>query len=291
MNMKRNLPLIKCVLGVMFFLAFLAPSCKKQDFGTLPQKAYFLSNPARGSYRITASNQVFKIPVGLTTPSSDKTTAINISVSSPTGAQAGTHYTLASNTINFAAGKVVDSIEVRAVLAQYQAGRKDTLVLTIADPGGSPNLRNTYRLAISGPCFEGDVNLNAFLGDYRNTREDWDGSPYGPYRTTVTAVSQLTPTTGTITVSNIFDFGWNPITFTLDWTNPANRVITLADQHNIAPASTLGIGASGTVSVRQLPGGPLGTFSICNETINLRMQIGTNATTWYNGVYAVNLAR
>jgi hypothetical protein len=263
--------------------------CKKNEIVVPPQNAFFVTNPATGAYRITAAGQVFKIPVGLTSVS-DKDRTISFTVTSPTGATLNNQYTLASNTVTIPAGKAVDSIEVRAAFAQYQAGRKDTLIFTLNTTDVSPNIRSSYRLAISGPCFEGDVNLVALRGAYRNTREDFGGA-YGPYTTTITGSTQTSATTGTITVANIYDSGWNPITFTLNWTDPNNRTVTLAQQSGIGDAGTVNPTYAGQdISVRPFAG-QVGTFSMCNQTITIRMQVGVTGLGWFGTLYTVNMAR
>jgi hypothetical protein len=209
----------------------------------------------------------------------------------------GTHYTLSSNTVTFTKGKIVDTITVTAVHSQYLAGRKDTLVFSISDPANtSTGLRNTFRLNIAGPCFEGDVDLNKLLGAYPNTSEVWGNSPWGPYRTTISAVNQLTPTTGTLTVTNIFDAGWDPLVFTLDWTDPNNRRVTLVTQRAGGDAGgSFGAQYDGMpYGVRPVPasaGGLVGTFSICNETLVLRMQVGIFGVGYSSSIYTLTMGR
>ena len=171
--------------------------------------------------------------------------------------------------------------------------RKDTLVFTFSDAAiTSPGLTNTFTLAVSGPCFEGDVDLDALLGDYKNTNEVWNGSAYGPYTTSITGVNSTGATTGTITVANIFDAGWNPVTFTLDWTDPNNRRVTLVQQEGIGDGGTISTTYSGDdISVRPDRTGVVGTFSICNQTITLRMENGITGLGFFNIRYTVNMAR
>lgn len=281
--------------SLSFFIAFLIgvlfiQSCKKQELIVPDQKAFYLTNPARGTYRITAAGQTFRIPVGLTAVAEGSRT-VTFTVSSPTGAVAGTHYNLSSNTLTFTDGKAVDSIVVAAVFSQYLAGRVDTLVFTINEADRSPNLRSTYTLVITGPCFEGSVNLNTLLGAYRNTNEDYGGA-YGPYTTTVTAVMPLTATTGRITVANLYDYGWNPVVFTLDWTDPVNRKVTLVQQSGIGDAGTISSTYAGQdISVRPHSNGQVGTFSVCNQTIQLKLQLGVTGVGWFGTLYTVNMAR
>ena len=136
-----------------------------------------------------------------------------------------------------------------------------------------------------------------------NTNHVFNNTPRGPYTTSILSVNQTSATTGTIEVANIWNNGWAPVTFTLDWTDPANRKVTLATQTNIGPATTVIsdttyatwlvlVGPSTTTTAA----GP-GTFSICNQTLTLKMFVGiTNPTFtsggWFNvPPYVVNMAR
>jgi hypothetical protein len=275
---------------VLLLIAFGA-GCKKSDVVILPPTAAHFMNQTFGTYFITAPGVVYKVPIGVTTVS-DKDRTVNISVSSPTGAVQGTHYSVPS-TLTIPAGKAVDSLVVQGVYDQYTSGRKDTLVFIIENGkdgiGGSFN--DTFRLALRGSCFEGDVDLNLLLGDYNKTTEVFGTQPYGPYTTSIISVNPIDATSGEITVSNIFDFGWNPITFLLDWSDPNNRTVTLVQQSGIGDAGTLDPSLGGLdISVRPY-GGQVGTFSACKEKITLVMQVGVTGLGWSSDLYTVTMVR
>jgi hypothetical protein len=265
-------------------------SCKK-DKTVTPDKqvAFFLAADVLGKYTITAPTQTYKVYVGLTKPATESRT-VNVAVTSPTGAAAGAQYALSTSTVTFPAGSVLDSIIVTAVYAQYAAGRKDTLTFKFTNAeDGLPTLNNVYKIYVRGPCFEGDFEANAFKGTYNQTTETFGaGAPYGPYTTTISAVTLLTPTTGKITVTNIWDFGWGPIDFILDWTDPVNRtVVPVTTTSGIADATTLDPSFAGQqVMVRPFAGSP-GTFSFCNGTIVLKMQLGASGTGYFGSLYTV----
>jgi hypothetical protein len=149
---------------------------------------------------------------------------------------------------------------------------------------------------VRGACFEGDVNLNDLLGDYPNTNEDFGGA-YGPYTTSVSSVTLTSPTTGSIVVENIWDNGWAPITFDLDWTDPANRIVSLLQQDNIADGGTVNptyAGSTVTVTNPSATAFPnvRGTFSICNQTIVLKMRVCLLPLGCFTStMYTVNMAR
>jgi len=233
------------------------------------------------------------LPVGLTTVS-DVDRTIELTVTSPTGAVAGTHYSLNKSSLVIPAGKAVDTVVVQGVFSQYSGGRKDTLVFTIKETADVKGIvTNTqFKLFVRGACLEEDINMAEFIGSYPNTNEDFGGSTYGPYTTTISAARLLTPTTGEITVTNIYDFGWNPIKFILDWTDPNNRIVTLNQQAGIGNAGTLNSSFNGRdISVRPHPTGGNGTFSFCNKTLRLVLQAGVTGTGWFNAVYVVNMAK
>src|SRR4051812_39264612 len=181
----------------------MAPRCTKtNDNLHIPPELVTFTGQKSGTFFVLSNNSTFKIPVGLTTVSNTDRT-ITVNVTSPTGAVEGTHYTITKKTIVIPAGKVVDSIEVKGILAPYAAGRKDTLIFSFADQGiKSGDFNNTYKLFVRGGCSETDIVLSDFIGTYANTNEVWGTSPYGPYTTTVSAVKQTSATTGEITVTN-----------------------------------------------------------------------------------------
>ena len=268
------------------FVTFLG--CKKEDTITTPPEQVTFLGEIAGSYTIVTANSSFKVKVGVTTVSTvDRT--FSFTVSSPTGAASPAQYTLSKTTITIPAGKAIDSIEVKGNFPAYQNGRKDTLVFNITQAGKEPGFNSTYKLALRGPCFEGDVDLNLLKGDYAKTNEDFGGSPYGPYTTSITAVSNTSPTTGTITVANIFDDGWGPIKFNLDWTDPANRKVTLVQQTGISSAANLGYPGK-DVSVRAFAG-QTGTFSICKQTLLLKLQIGVAGVGFFPDLYVLDMKR
>ena len=292
----------RIVALVLLVAAVATTGCKKTEITTPPEQAHF-TNLTDGAYFILTPTTTYKVPVGVTTVSNvDRT--FTFSVTSPTGAVAGTHYTLDKTVATIKAGQAIDSITVRGVFAQYAAGRKDTLVFTITEANGKKSDYNaTFRLLMRGPCFEGDVNLSDLLGTYTKTFETFGtaaapGAPYGPYSTSITAVAKTGPTTGTVSVNNLWDAAatWGPITFTLDWTDPNNRTVTALTQtvlpSNAGEVSTTYNGDQ--VAVRQLAG-KLGTFSVCTNTLTLKMNLGVSRAGtvlgFFGNEYIVTMAR
>jgi len=287
-------------------LTFMLGSCDKTqpyDVEIPPAQAHFVGKEIQVYKAETANVPVYNVVVGTTdVANTDRT--VTYKVISPSGAVGGTQYTIASGnetgTVTIKAGEAIANIAVQADYNSYINGRKDTLVFTLQEPSVKPaGFMDTVRLVIRGACFEGDVNLNELLGDYANTNEDLGGSAYGPYTTSISSVTQTSATTGDVVVENIFDYGWAPITFHLDWTNPANRTVTLDQQLNIASATTLTSNptyANSFVMVGPSPTAGPGTFSICNQTLILRIRLGLNDAPasplgWFNAAYTVSMAR
>lgn len=295
----RKTAIFTSLFGIASLLIILASCNKNNEYNLVTPGSYahFLGAKFQ-SYSITsATTAAYTVSLGTTdVAATDRTVTFNIT--SPTGAVKGTHYTLSTtgNTITIPAGQATADIKVQGVYAQYTAGRKDTLVFTISSPSIDPaKFQDTVKLTLRGPCFEGDVNLNDFKGTYAHTTETFGtGAPYGPYVTTISAVNQLTATTGTVTVTNVFDAGWGPLTFTLDWTDPNNRTATVVAQTAI-PGSNAGdlssTYAGQTIAVRPFASGNVGTFSACNGTLTLKMQLGVTGVGYFSNLYTVNMAR
>ena len=299
--MKRinNLSLLT-ILAFTFLLA----SCDKTkpyEIEVPPAQAHFVGKAIQVYAAETNPAPEFNLQVGTTdVAGSDRTVTYKVECLS--GAVPGTQYNIpsgnTSGTITIKAGEAIGEIAIQADYASYVSGRKDTLMFSLTEPSLKPaSFMDTVYVIIRGACFEGNVSLNDLLGDYDNTNEDF-GGPYGPYTTSITSVNQTSATTGTIVVENIFDNGWAPITFSLDWTDPTNRKVNLLTQTGIAPASTVSSNpayATYLVQVGPRTTSPDGTFSICNQTLSLKIRVGLSDATfatigWFGTAYTVNMA-
>ena len=287
--------LVSCISCLAFTVMVVAlAGCEKTEVTIPPSQAHFVGS-ALQTYTIELDPPpVYNVVVGATNVASQDR-QVSYAVTSPTGAVAGTHYTIGSpGSVIIPAGQATANIDVHGIYSAYTSGRRDTLVFTLLDPELTPaDFADTVKLVLRGACFEGDVNLDEFLGDYDNTNETLGTGAYGPYTTTISSVNQLTPTSGTIVVENIFDFGWGPITFTLDWSDPNNRTAIVVTQNSgIADASTVfGSAYAGEeIAVRPYAGEP-GTFSICTNKLTLKMQIGIAGIGYIPDLYTVEMAR
>lgn len=294
--MRISLKRLPAICGFSLLLGVALFSCSKDDDKMLDpgQKAFFTPTQSTASYSIVDANAIYKIPVGLTSPvSSGKTKTVNITATSSTGAVEGTQYSY-TKTLTFTPDKITDTIVVTGVYAQYLSGRKDVVKFTFADAADfSPSLNSSFTLNISGPCFEGDVVLEDFLGSYPNTNEVFGTNAYGPYTTSVSSVTSTGPTTGTIVVANIWNNGWGPISFTLDWTDPSARTVVPIAMSAIGGSDAGDINSSyagTTIAVKPFAGEP-GTFSWCDQTLTLTMQLGVTGVGFFGSLYTVNLER
>lgn len=259
------------LIAASFAVILTVAGCKKEDKVVIPPSQATFTGQTGGTYFITGPNVTYKIPVGVTTVS-DKDRTVNISVTSPTGAKQGTQFTLSSNTITIPAGKAIDSLEIKGIYDQYTAGRKDTLVFTISGEGVTPSTyNNTYKLLMRGPCFEGDVNLDELVGTYVNC---YDDASYGPYQMKIVSATSVSPTTANIVIHNLYDAGFNDLTFTIDWTNPNNRTLTFIAQNTGQDAGIMSNTYKGMpLWIYPIPTKP-GTFSACKGTFTINYQMG-----------------
>jgi hypothetical protein len=294
------------ILAVLLFSLAGCDKTKEYEVVYPEAQAHFTGNSVQNYQILSATEPAYKVTVGTTdVTSADRT--ITYKVTTPTGATGGTHYTIATGnttgTVTIPAGKSTADILVQGIYAPYNGtGRRDTLVFTLAEPSvKAAAFQSSVKLALRGPCFEGDVTLTNFTGAWKAIEQFGTGAPYGPYNVTIPTVVSTGPTSGTITVTNIWDNGWGPIQFNLDWSNPASRTVLAIPQAAI-PGSNAGdlsaTYAGQTIAERPFPtpvftgtGVNVGTFSACNNTITLRMQLGVTGVGYFANIYTVNLTR
>jgi hypothetical protein len=246
------------LIALFIVINTLFTSCKKYDDNLTVAPSLVNFNSNGGTYFVTnSSTSQFKIPVSLTAVRSEATT-VSFNVTSPTGAVSGVQYTLAPSTVTIPAGRLSDTLRVNGIFAGFPGNRRDTLVITIASSNaGILEERQTYRLVMSKAC---DVVFSQLSGNYNNTREFQGGSlSWGPYTTTVSNFVSTGPTSATCQIANLYDDGWNPITVNLDYSNPANYVVTI-------PLQPTGKNYNGGATSIRTTAGRVNTFSSCNQT-------------------------
>lgn len=278
----------------LFLLIAAVVSCKKNNFAidkdiVPPSFVKFNTlQPADsvGTYFIRSNNNVFKLPVGVTDVS-DRDRTIQLTYSS-TGAAQGQQYN-APATITIPAGKAVDTLTIQGIFAGYPSSSKvDTLKITVGGDVPTSAYKGTYTLYMRKYC---EVDITTFAGVYSNTRENYGGSAYGPYETTVSNITPISATKGRLSVSNIWDTGFGPIEFELDWSDPTNHKVTVIEKSSgIGDAGDLSSAYAGRqVAVRS--NGRVGTFNACDPEITLNFQLGVAGVGWFSAAYTVVLRR
>lgn len=242
---------------------------------TAPLFAKFnTANPLDSStfYYIKNTGNVIKLPVGLTSTSSEaRTVKFNYASNSATP---GVDYT-APQTMTFAPGSVIDTLVFAGNFDNFPSGRVDTVIITIdstSDVKGA-GYQSKYRIIMRKYC---DVILADLLGDYDDTREyssPYTAQSYGPYLTEVASIVPASATTATASLVNLYDYGWGNINATLDWSNDASFRVTIAQQ---ATGTTEEInGVDYPLYVKTSASVP-STFSSCDRSITLFVDIIAN---------------
>jgi hypothetical protein len=301
---------IKNILTLaMIASMFVLSSCDKTkpyDVDVSAPRAHFVGKETQVYNVVDNPAPSFTVQVG-TTDVSSTDRLVTYKVSSITGAAAGTQYTIPgfsgnTGTVTVKGNEALADIVIQADYNAYSSGRRDTLMFTIAEPSlEAAAFMDTINVILAGPsgCSEGNPDFPATLGDYLNTNETLAGGPYGPYTTSVASVTPTSATTATIVVENIWDNGWGPISFTLDWSDPANPTTTCIQQNNI-PGSDAGdlnsTYAGSPVAVRANATSGPGTYSACDQTFTFNMQLGVGdgaggVLGYFNALYQVILQR
>lgn len=281
MNKRFNIPLLAA--AGMFFLTMTACNKNNPYETVLPPAQVHFNGSSSQSYAIeTSAAPAFTVTIGTTNVASvDR--AVTFKVTSPTGATAGTQYTLdvTGGTVTIPAGQTSAQIKVQGLFPAYDGtGRKDTLLFILSEPSVTvADFGDTLTLAMRGPCFDGDVtNISIMGGAYSKTYEN--GS-YGPYSTTISGVSSTGATTANATLTGLYEM-FGPVNIKLDWTDPFNTTIEIPLQ-----ITNKEYAAGQPFYVRTKPTGP-NKFSVCNQNFSFILDVLVNigGTLYYydNGV-------
>jgi hypothetical protein len=268
---------------------FIFTSCKKTEVTPIDPTdtntyAKFSSIDSISTFYVSSENDSFKIPISVNlTSNTDR--SISISYTSNTAVM-DQQYSV-NNTFVLSAGKQADSLTIQGIYAGFSSSSQiDTLKITIVSNADikADKSHTSYYLILRKKC--PSIDLNDLLGTYLNTNEvsSWNGA-YGPYTTSITSVQNVTSTTGTIVVENIYDYGWPAVTFNLNWTNPQNPIAIVVAQNGLSD------GAGTIYDVRPFQTGNLGSFSTCDNVLTLIMQVRIDGGNWDATPYVVNLAR
>ena len=281
------------IISIIFFAALLLfgiISCKKNNLVidkdiVPPSFAKFNVRSAAdtaGTYYVRSTNTPFKIPIGVTTVS-DKDRTIQLCYTSSSAA-AGVQYN-APASIVIPAGKALDSLSIQGLFAGYPlSSRIDILYIKICG-GDVPASAywSTYKLTIRKYC---DVVLASLGGNYTaNEYSASGGFSYGPYVSGVVNLTSTGATTASGAFVNLYDYGWNNINFTMEWTDPANFKITI-------PLQATGVtNAGGNYSYVRSTAGKTNTFSACEQTFSISLDLMLSSTIVDYSGYQIRLTR
>jgi hypothetical protein len=261
MNYKLNIALLFLLVGFA--------NCKKEGTIIPEQTLVHFQNQAVGNYYIqNDAASLYKVPIGSLTVA-DKPRTITYSVTSPTGATAGTHYTIENaGSVTIPAGSSTAFITVKGNFTAYPTGRKDTLRFAIT--GGDLTVaeyNKTFDLIMQKYCA---VDLASMSGAYTKANDN-DGSPlYTATIAPITAANLTSATTGYIMVTGLWGVpNSGPIRVNLDWTDPGNFKADIPTGQPLYVHSTYG-----QAWVR--PAGS-GSFSSCSNTLTLKYQVYVGA--------------
>jgi hypothetical protein len=270
-------------------LALVALNCKKTGITIPPAQAHFVGDATQPYDILVDPVPTYSITVGTTDVSSSDRT-ISYSITSPSGAVAGTNYSIGGKpgTVVIPAGEATATIDVQGIFAPYTSGRKDTLVFKLETPDVEvAGFQNTLMLILRGPCFDGDVtDIKVMSGTYANSTDPDDPV----YTATVNNITALTATTATGKIANLWDV-FAPVTINFDWTDPLNTKVSIPLQ----PAG-IDYDAGQPFLIRTSPG-QANKFSVCNEKITLIVDLivdnyfGPGQGAYYEQNYPMTIRR
>ena len=283
--MKKNINLKFIWIFVAVISTLMA--CKKNNVAvdqsiTPPAFARFNTADSIGTYFVKSTQDPYKLPIAITTVSNQDRT-VQFTYESLTAVNGVQFDGPASITIP--AGQVIDTLSITGLYAGYNGSRIDTVkVLISSDDIPASYYRPYFYIIMRKDC---PVVLADLEGDYSNTTENspWIGD-YTYTAPTTATITQLTATTATLVVSNVYDYGWPDVTYTMDWTDALNKKVKVVAQSGLAD------GGGDVTDLRPFGGNAnLGTFSSCDGTITLKMQARVNGGAWYTTPYIVYMVR
>ncbi|MFS8082379.1 MAG: hypothetical protein ACMG51_02915 [Ginsengibacter sp.] len=248
-----------------------------------PQVHFVSTNSVLSYYVENSATTTFAVQIGTTDVSNvDRTVSFNIT--SPTGAVAGTNYTVTTpgNSVVIPAGQSIATIVLHGIFAPYADGtRKDTLNLTLTEPSVKvAGFNNSVQIVLQRYCA---VDLTALLGNYNKTYDYQSPGAYGPYTATVISATSTGPTSAKLVIQNFAAAGFGPfgpsdpsssgVTVNIDYSNPANFSTSLPSQ-GLSVDATYGLITVGQVGK--------GSFSSCDNTITVSYQATVSAGSFGN---------
>ncbi|HMZ46173.1 MAG TPA: hypothetical protein PLU36_05165 [Chitinophagaceae bacterium] len=283
LNIKTARNLAIASLAVISF-----SSCKKNNIAVdvdalnTPDAPALAINAASRTamYYVSPTSAPYKIPVTVMNVSTGDR-AFNIAYTSNT-ATAGVQYS-APSTVTVKAGSVGDSLAVQGIFAGLTAA-KDTVKIKFSGTTGL-YAKDSFMLVLLKSC---PVVLTNMSGAFPGTEEYNSAGvkQWGPYTVDVlNLVAGGSPNTATGQFDGLYDFDWGPINFTMDYSNinPGLWTVTI-------PLQTTGSTGSGVTHVRG-SAGKTNTFSACDQTFTITLDLMTDATTVGAAAYQFRIKR
>lgn len=278
MKMK-NIYKIGLSIGVLVAFIVCLIGCDKNRLYPVtvpPSAAEFTTSSNVQTFGVSNVNATtsYTIPIGLTSKSG-AATSVKVSISSPTGAVAGTQYSVSTTDITIPAGGLIDSsLVLTAKYDTYKDDRIDTLKLTIQNSNSDVVLDsvNTHlTIIIRKSC---PLVITDYVGDFIVTADVWADYSVGDIIT-------LTNVDAThFSFKDIHAINPTAISVTVNTTTNAVTIAkqTIGTVWEYGPAYT-----SPTMSAT-------GTINSCDKIINLNVTYGYSAGTW-SGTYLLALKK
>lgn len=270
-----------------------------------PQLVHF--NTAGSITYIVNRDPNLTLEVGTTDVSSADRQASFI-ITSPTGAQLGTHYNIenrtdTTGTFSFPAGSTRDFLKINAVLSKYTGtNRIDTLVIALVQPGMPvADFKNSVRIVVK-ECREDNVTIEDLLGDYTNSTDNFFDQTY---TTTISSAISTSSTSARLKVKNLLnrstDNGdnagpWGNVNLDLDWSNPGNGTVSVvqAAVPNSNGGDLFGADYADYFAAIRQAASSAGIFEYCNQKLTLKVNFGISDGTnfgWSSSLYTIILQR
>lgn len=288
---------MKTINGKLFIITLMAlilgaVGCDKtQPYPTtLPPAVVHFSTSSSLGLMITDPEEPVsgKVLVG-TSDVADTDREFSYTVTSPTGAVSGQHYTISpSSKVTIPAGQAVGEITIQANPDYYPAGVRDTILITLTEgtsttPVAEFNKRKV--VVISGPCDDSDVDISTMSGAFPNSSDE-DGS----YSVSVSGLVETSATTAKGIITGLWE-AIGPVEIYFDWTDAENITVDIPLQ-----ATGLNYAAGQPLLIRTTPT-RTSTFSVCNQTISLIVDLivdnypAPGSAAYYDREYPMQVSR
>lgn len=220
-------------------------------------------------YVVDDPNSTFTLSVGTTNVTSEDR-SVSWKLAAPTGAVAGTHYTMVTtgNSVTIPAGQATTDIKIHGIFAPYASGlRRDTLVFTLEQPATVEiaGFSDTVKVILQKYC---TPVISSYTGAWNNVLEyDVVGGPptYGPYSVGISNVTQVSPTRSEVTITNLWDYPTS-LRMTFKYADPGNHQVVIPEQYSGVNLRSGGVTYELWI---RTSAGQVNTFNSCDNIITV----------------------